>query len=236
MYSVTLVILTITWHLKDKFHVPFRLEKCPVIGNFCGREADLEKMRENLPAVLEETRQRVLVLHGLGGMGKSQIALQFARKFQDQYTAVFWLESMDEQVLDGELASLAERIPVRDVLDVNGRVIDSMEAISKAKAAVLGWLALKGNSRWLIIFDNVISPDTDDAVWQPEFGDERLPGSSGFDIRPYFETLGQGSIIITTRQLHMAQLGQGMEIGRMSPEASIELLKSTSQEEAEAGP
>jgi hypothetical protein len=57
-------------------------------NNFVGRERELELIQTTL-----QTKQGVIVcaVEGMGGIGKSELALQYANKYQDDYTAMYWL-------------------------------------------------------------------------------------------------------------------------------------------------
>ncbi|KAL1893605.1 hypothetical protein Sste5346_006436 [Sporothrix stenoceras] len=74
-----------------------------------------------------EQRRKIFVLHGLGGVGKTQLAANFARRYQATFSSVFWLDGRSEDRLRQSLAG-------SDVLD---------------------WLARPDNVDWLLIFDNV---------------------------------------------------------------------------------
>jgi len=58
-----------------------------------GRETELEEMHRRLHG--SSTRSTV-VLHGLGGVGKTQLALAYAKRHIEKYTATFWLNANDE--------------------------------------------------------------------------------------------------------------------------------------------
>jgi hypothetical protein len=82
---------------------------------------------------------------------------------------------------------------------------------------VLRWLALEGNSRWLIIFDNI---------------DQYSPISStagdAYDIGEFFPTADHGSILITTRLQRLTELGKSLPIHRLDYEDEIQLLFQSS--------
>jgi hypothetical protein len=188
-------------------------------------------MRRHLQPISDAVQQKVLILHGLGGIGKTQLALEYAKLSKDEYTAIFWLKGTNEQALDLDFASLAKRIPLPDVLDAAGQIANTTDAIGKGKTAVFRWLSQKGNCRWLIVFDDVDSLCKDRTSPESSLEVGEGTGGTAFDIRPYFEPVGQGSIIITARPTHMAQLGIGMKVDKLSADDSIEILRRTSQRE-----
>lgn len=40
-----------------------------------------------------------VVLHGLGGIGKTQLAIEYIRRHKEKYTAIFWLNANDQDSL-----------------------------------------------------------------------------------------------------------------------------------------
>lgn len=105
---------------------------------FTGREDLLTELHTQLGG------GQTVALRGLGGVGKTQIALEYAYRYALEYRAVFWLAAeRSETILSGLLAiAEAVQLPGRD---------DPNQA--RAVAAVQRWLATHGG--WLMIWDNV---------------------------------------------------------------------------------
>ena len=161
-----------------------RLSDAPQIDedDFIGRDRELEQLRTWLAP--HPKRQNVVALCGLGGMGKTQLSIQFARKFVDTYSSVFWLNGKDENTLKAGLAALAAQV-VENYTPPG--VNDAQEQERMAQQAQQ-WLSRPDNDRWLVVYDN--------------YDDPRLPGmdsSTGYDIRHFFPHRAHGSILITTR-------------------------------------
>ncbi|HWO60449.1 MAG TPA: FxSxx-COOH system tetratricopeptide repeat protein [Umezawaea sp.] len=75
---------------------------------FVGRDADLEELRDRLS---EAGDSRVVVtLGGVPGIGKSELALEYAYRFASDYDLVWWLPSQDRQSVLVSLANLAARL------------------------------------------------------------------------------------------------------------------------------
>src|SRR5258708_1239975 len=61
--------------------------------NFTGRDGLIEDLRADLTAA--ETPKHIQALYGLGGVGKTQIAVEYAYRFRDKYRIVYWLRAED---------------------------------------------------------------------------------------------------------------------------------------------
>lgn len=130
----------------------------------------------------------IVVLHGLGGIGKTQLSIEYARRHREKFTAVLWLYANDEDSLKLSFRGIARQIlrdhPTTDELSH----IDLDGNLSQVVNAVKAWLELQDNSRWLMIYDNCDNPS--------------IPGStdpSAVDITRYLPEVDHGSIIVTTR-------------------------------------
>ena len=138
----------------------------------------------------------------MGGIGKTQLAIAYARLHQACYTSVFWANATSEQMLVTSFQLLARR--VLEATEV--AALNREEALSRT----LAWLAVVRNTRWLLIFDNYNEP-------------------THFDIGQYCPYASHGSIIVTTRlpelvsgQLVRVQLLQNID-------ESLEVLQIRSQ-------
>ncbi|KAI4265147.1 MAG: hypothetical protein L6R38_009625 [Xanthoria sp. 2 TBL-2021] len=154
---------------------------------FVGREDELAHLHEWLSPSTE--RQNVVAISGLGGMGKTQLSLHFARQHHQRYSAVIWLNASSEVTLKAVYMSLAQRIRCHNKQREAGQseVTEQLQE-EQAIQLVRQWLSQAENKTWLLIFDN--------------YDDPRLPGipsSTGYDIRTFFPYSTQGSILITTR-------------------------------------
>lgn len=87
--------------------LPYRENK-----NFQGRESDLKKLNEKLRG--SNNSQKSCVIRGMGGMGKTQLALQFCYLNQEQFRYIFWIRAEDETNLAdsfSRIASLLSLVP-----------------------------------------------------------------------------------------------------------------------------
>ena len=93
---------------QEDFRVPFRLTGLPVTGNFVDRDTEMGQIERSLIPPNAQDRRRIHVLYGLGGIGKTQLAIAYARKHHQRYSAMLWLNGNSRDRLVQSLAVLAE--------------------------------------------------------------------------------------------------------------------------------
>ncbi|KAL7272362.1 hypothetical protein RUND412_004843 [Rhizina undulata] len=80
----------------EEFEVPVKLP-FPQNPNFCGRDDILEEMHKALDPCPNtrgsNPKRKTVVLYGMGGVRKSQIALEYAYRFRHCYTSIFWIDA-----------------------------------------------------------------------------------------------------------------------------------------------
>ena len=164
------------------YNLGLRLGSAPQIDeeDFVGRETELEQLRTWLAP--RPRRQNVVALYGLGGMGKTQLSIHFARRYTDKYTSIFWLNAQDEGVLKAGLAGLAAQ-----VMGEQKSATDSHEE-ERMVQQVRQWFSRPENDGWLVLYDNYDNPVV-----------PGITSTTSYDIRDYFPHRGHGSILITTR-------------------------------------
>lgn len=194
------------------FDVLFDLTGVPVIGNFLGRQDERNRLWQYLKPTTSQSR-KVAFLHGLGGIGKTQLAIRFARDHKHDYTAIFWLSGKDRSTLLQSLSNMIPRLPGHLQ---NKEAVNDEEVEQRAKC-VLRWLALEGNSRWLIIFDNV-----------DQCPPVKNPSGDAFDIEEYFPAADHGSILITSRRQKLTDQAEPFHVNKMGSDDAIQLLLQSS--------
>lgn len=115
--------------------------------HFTGREDVLAQVQRTLG----QHSQSALVpqaLHGLGGIGKSQLAVEFAYRFQDDYQLVWWIQANDERSIRRSLVSLAKRLGLPESADVQDTVDTVLDVLRRGDP----------HSRWLLIYDDAPEP------------------------------------------------------------------------------
>lgn len=71
------------------------------------REDKLSKIHRTLKG---DGSRRTVVLHGLGGIGKTQLTVVYAKRHKDDYSGIFWLNIKDEHSLKQSFVRVVTRI------------------------------------------------------------------------------------------------------------------------------
>lgn len=196
----------------------FRLTGLPVPGNFVDRDLEMEQMERSLILSKSQDRRHIHVLHGLGGIGKTQLAIVYARKYQERYSAILWLNGGTCDTLLQSFSSFATHAGIKVISKSPTKVAaQGQDTLEEAKAAVLQWLARQENRRWLIIFDNVdrdYAADTEDP--------------QAYNIESFFPDADHGSILITTRLSHLGQLGTQSKVDTVNEEQAFQIFSINS--------
>lgn len=217
---------------KSRFEIrPFKLVGAPLTPAFVKRQGLMSQIETALLPI-NQAQQTILVLHGLGGIGKSQLAREYASRHQHDYSAIFWINAKTESSLNTSMADIARRSGLTVELDENQHAAQT-RGVSKATTAVLEWLGMDGNSDWLLIFDNIDSRIDD-------LNDHMLQESPGhaielFDASPYLPSTAQGTLLITSRLSYLARQfgGIAINVDRMSTKEGLEVLSKLSGQSTE---
>jgi tetratricopeptide (TPR) repeat protein len=113
--------------------------------NFTGREEMLAELR----AALTSGRAAALTqaIHGLGGVGKTQLAIEYAYRYRAEYPLVWWVRAEEPAALAGDYAAMAA------ALDLPQKEAREQAVVIEA---VRRWL--EANTGWLLVFDNAGEP------------------------------------------------------------------------------
>ena len=160
--------------------------------DFTGREGLLADLRRQLT---ESTVTGPHVLHGMGGVGKTQLVIEYAHRYVAEYQVVWWIPAEQVALVRSSLAALGRRLGIEDT--ATNRLED---AVGATLDALRRGAPFEG---WLVVFDNADQPD--------EIGD-LLPS-------------GAGHVIVTSRNNRWEALGTILEIDVFSREDSLEFLR-----------
>jgi len=118
------------------------------VKNFLGREHELEEITTFFSAH-QIQRPRILVLHALGGQGKSQIALEYCQRSRTTYRGMFWVNASSESTATQSLTSIGRELDesaVELLKDDHAKVQFVIRTLER-------W-----EGRWLMVFDNCDDP------------------------------------------------------------------------------
>ena len=128
----------------NDFSIPFSLTEAPEIDHFVAREAELIEMRRVLSS---DRSRRVVVLHRLSGIGKTQLAVSYIKRYRDEYSAILWFNIKDKVSIEQSFTSAARRILQHHRNASRLGTIDLQGDQNEVIAAVKVWLSLPGNTR-----------------------------------------------------------------------------------------
>ena len=201
--------------------------------NFTGRDRDLAEIHQALQSADATTSsRRVVALHGLGGIGKTQLAIQYAYSHRKDYTSVWWVNASTTQALSQgffgiaqqllsyhiqvgstttgqrpEIAQIAIALGLPpDIVNQNGEVDASRDTMGNVVNAIKSWFAAEDNNRWLLILDN--------------YDDVR-----NVNIDDFLDPSSSGSILITSRSRDTSRIGQEHEVQEVTEGEALEILR-----------
>jgi tetratricopeptide (TPR) repeat protein len=145
----------------------------------------------------------VVVLWGMGGCGKTQLALEHCRQGREQgrYKSIFWIDASSPNSIAQSFAGMEELIFDRKVELQNAGA--SIEKVIKAMSL---W-----QMAWLIVFDNF-----DD----PEF-------FRGKNMQDYFPEGRSGAILFTSRNKVAGRLGHLISVNGLTEDEGLDLLSAS---------
>ncbi|KAF8459221.1 hypothetical protein BDZ91DRAFT_852054 [Kalaharituber pfeilii] len=210
------------------FDIPFSLPNFRRNSDFVGREHLLEQLKQKIKGAATGNAIQV-VLYGMGGVGKTQLALEYAYRHHGDYSAVFWVNAASEQTTKlgftyimqqlikhhAKLCDEPDYMHIGRLLGMAGKLnsvglftVQDPSEEQYVVDAVKEWFAAKDNTKWLLVFDN-------------------LDDLRSFDINNYIPSSSYGTVIITSRRRESVHGRGWIEVDQMTKiEAEELLLKS----------
>src|SRR5215472_11432754 len=125
----------------------------PRIASFTGRIDELDRLdailMHNKPAAVTQASVGRAAVQGMGGVGKTSLAIEYAHRFRGLYAGVCWCPAETRTGLLSALAGLAVTL---------GAATPEEADVEKAANAALHRLAGQ-RATWLLVYDNVPAPD-----------------------------------------------------------------------------
>ena len=164
------------------------------------------------------------MLSGIGGIGKTQIAIEYAYRHRHHFNPVFWINARDMHSAQTGYLQFAQRLvhhyadrtslsftQIANYLGLDGLLNEHGDIKLGERPpkliidAMKEWLGRKQNAHWLLIIDAM----------------DELTSSNVLDILP---DTSVGHVIVTTRRKEIIRLGQEIHVGGMPKDDSIKLL------------
>ena len=163
-----------------------------------GRDEELRSLETNLHGPTAATAiTQTQAIHGLGGIGKTRLAVEYAWRSGDRYDAVLFVVADSPETLRSGLAGLTR-------LGLPGLVPAPSRAQEDEVVAVLTWL--RENDRWLLILDNVDSPE------------------AAVSVRKILPQLHNGQVLITSRRKDWPPSIKKQQLGKLTSEEATQFL------------
>jgi hypothetical protein len=198
------------------YQTVFSIEGVPRVNKFVDRPIEMAKLAGTLLPQRQNYRQKIYILHGLGGIGKTQLAVEFVRVYHRRFSSVFWLDGRSEDTLKRSIVSCASRIPEGQISEKSRTCSTSgsgdLDAVIKE---VMTWLAHPNNTEWLLIFDNV----------DREYN-QHNPDPDAYDVKRYLSGADHGAVLITTRLAELEQLGDSQQLGKVDKKQAESMFQS----------
>ena len=180
------------------FSVPFR--ENPL---FTGREKELLELYERLTSGGKAAVTQAI--RGLGGIGKTQLAVKYAYQYQVQYEHVFWVQLSNELSVD-DAEEAEPTLPITNAYVEYCQKLQIPFDDSQPQLAIhafKGWM--EQNSNWLLIFDNADQPKL---------------------LKAFLPAQPQGHILLTSRAHSFDSLGilKPIEVEKMPLNEATEFL------------
>jgi tetratricopeptide (TPR) repeat protein len=194
IFSTAIVDLLAKAKAENSPRQPRNLPFASLGSLFKGRDAFLDRLREGL---VSDKDKRAVALHGLGGIGKTRLAVEYALRHASEYSALLFVSAETAERLNAGLAALA----APDILDLPQK--DAPQDELRISAA-LKWL--DDHPGWLMILDNV-----DDAI-------------AAAAVEKLLARLRAGQVIVTGRISNFSPAVRKLELGVLDIDAASAFL------------
>ncbi|KAI9856827.1 MAG: hypothetical protein M1813_008764, partial [Trichoglossum hirsutum] len=203
---------------KPPFMIPF-----PRDSMFVGREDIMANINKSYEQATLQRHIR-LALVGLGGVGKSQIAIEYAYRVRDSTlrTSIFWIHASNAARFEQDYREIANKVKLPRQDDPRA---DILRLVSE-------WLSDEKNGRWLIILDNAddggvlfrLGEDTEQSIQANNVISRKMPLANFLPQTP------NGSILVTSRNstaaMNLVGCDNIIQVEPMDEGEALALLKT----------
>jgi Tetratricopeptide repeat/NB-ARC domain len=160
--------------------------------NFTGRDGLLNRLRPGVSSTVTAVLPHAL--QGMGGVGKTALAIEYAHRYRSDYDLVWWIPADQPALVRSSLAALAEPLGLQSAtaMGIDGAVLSVLDALRRGSPY----------SRWLLIFDNADQPE---------------------DLNPTIPR-GPGDVLITSRNHRWQAVVDTMQVDVFERAESAEFL------------
>jgi hypothetical protein len=163
-----------------------------------------------------KTHTAKVAIMGLGGVGKTQLALELLFRIKDKHPdcSIIWIPATNAESLHQAYLDAAQQLGIP-------RWDDDKEDV---KRLVQGYLGKESTGRWLLVFDNADEID----MWTARAGSGLQHGQGSQPLIDYLPKSKQGTILFTTRDRKIAvKLAQQnvVDVPAMGRDAATQLLE-----------
>ncbi|OBS25749.1 hypothetical protein FPOA_06284 [Fusarium poae] len=190
--------------------------------DFVGRSETLELLKTQLGHTGTDTQNKThrrAALHGLGGVGKTQIALAYSRWLQgvSKNTSVFWVHASSTERFSEAYTKIAK------AYKIPGHDDPSFDALSTVK----DWLESDESGQWMMIVDN--ADDMQLFFPQPADMPNSKSGEEDDSLAKFMPECAHGTVLVTTRNMQVgSRLLKGkrpIEVEKMDEYEATQLLR-----------
>ncbi|MFB4273946.1 FxSxx-COOH system tetratricopeptide repeat protein [Nonomuraea sp. MTCD27] len=174
--------------------------------NFTGREALLSRLGKSMAggattAVVAHSPVPQ-ALHGLGGVGKTQLVTEYAWRFRSSYDVVWWIASDQPALVPATLAALAPELglPSANVVGIDEAAVAVRKALQQGTPY----------DKWLLIFDNADEPES---------------------IKDFIPDGGPGRVLITSRNNRWTTTSESVAVDVFERDESLAFLRKRLERE-----
>jgi hypothetical protein len=176
------------------------------VHSFLGRGAEIDQIHALLARAPAGEWVSVVVLTGLPGVGKSQLARAYAARFRRQYRYGWQISAASPEAMRPTLVLIIRQ------LSPSGAIPADTDQLPLDDLLAQVYEALARQRRWLLIFDNAASPS---------------------QLLPFLPSAGRGHVLLTTRDAHWPERAaprqvRHLPVALLTPEAATDLLVTRS--------